>query len=348
MLLIIKKPFVVYRKPNETVVKAIFQRSDEFITNTNLSESGFVFAPFDIPACRQGRENPSIFFPLTNSEQIESIFLEEIFSEKNHELSIQNKTIDKDFHIKLVKKAIDAIEKKEFKKVVISRKEEVKISDFNLIKTYHSLLQKYPAAMVYCWFHPKVGLWMGATPELLCKIDGNHFYTMALAGTQLVTENEIAKWNEKEIIEQQLVTNFIVNELKSEIKNLKISVPYSVKAGHLWHIRTDITGEISSDISIEKIIQKLHPTPAVCGFPKQAAKDFIIKNENYNRLFYTGYFGEINVDNTSELFVNLRCMQVSDNTISIYIGGGITHDSNPDKEWEETIAKANSMKSVFY
>ncbi|MDO9260999.1 MAG: chorismate-binding protein, partial [Flavobacteriaceae bacterium] len=154
-------------------------------------------------------------------------------------------------------------------------------------------------------------------------------------------------WSPKEQIEQQMVTDFIVDELKSAIQNLTISNPTSVKAGHLWHIKTDIEGEISAESSLEKIIQKLHPTPAVCGFPKNLAKDFILSNEAYNREFYTGFLGEININLTTELFVNLRCMQVENNTISIFVGGGITKDSNPEKEWEETVAKAKTMKNVL-
>ncbi|MDP3352807.1 MAG: chorismate-binding protein, partial [Flavobacteriaceae bacterium] len=242
-----KQAFVVYKKPNQAIVNAQFQLSNEIITNFDFNESGFVFAPFD-------DEKSAVFFPLTKSELFESDFLND--NDENDKTLIEKKSSDKDFHLKLVEKAIEHIRLNEFKKVVISRKEEVKLANFNLIKTYQTLLQKYPSAMVYCWFHPKIGLWMGATPELICKIKENHFSTVALAGTQLAEDNKKVVWSQKEQIEQQLVTDFIVDELKSEIQNLTISNPYSVKAGHLWHIKTDIKGEISAESSLEKIIQK--------------------------------------------------------------------------------------------
>lgn len=335
-----KRAFVVFRKPNQTIINAQFQLSNKFVLKTDFKESGFVFAPFEA-------EKSTIFFPLSKAELFESDFFQVENSETKEGILIQNKSIDKVYHIKLIKKAIDNINSNEFKKVVISRKEEIKLVNYDLIKTYKSLLQKYPSAMVYVWFHPKVGLWMGATPELLCKVKENHFSTVALAGTQLVNENENVVWEEKEKIEQQLVTDFIVNELKDDIQNLKISTPYSVKAGHLWHIKTDIEGEISKNVTINKIIKKLHPTPAVCGLPKKSAKDFILNNEAYNREFYTGYLGEINLNTTTELFVNLRCMKIVDQDISIFVGGGITKDSSPEKEWEETVAKAKTMKNVL-
>ena len=85
--------------------------------------------------------------------------------------------------------------------------------------------------------------------------------------------------------------------------------------------------------------------------PLEPSKDFILKNENYNREFYTGFLGELNLHNednkTSELFVNLRCMKINNNTATIFVGGGITKDSNPKKEWEETVAKTNTMKNIL-
>tara|TARA_R110002050_G_scaffold282950_1_gene431081 strand:- start:217 stop:594 length:378 start_codon:yes stop_codon:yes gene_type:complete len=119
--------------------------------------------------------------------------------------------------------------------------------------------------------------------------------------------------------------------------------------------------------NINPIVKALHPTPAVCGLPKKTTKEFILKNENYNRAYYTGFLGELNfkeetsrsgnqrnkenqvyktIKNTTSLYVNLRCMQLEDTKAYIYVGGGITQDSDPNKEWEETVAKSNTMLSV--
>ena len=83
--------------------------------------------------------------------------------------------------------------------------------------------------------------------------------------------------------------------------------------------------------------------------PKELAKEFILKNENYHREYYTGFLGEIN-DKTIDLFVNLRCMKLDANQkqVSLYIGGGITKDSNATLEWEETVAKSKVMKKVLF
>jgi isochorismate synthase len=215
-------------------------------------------------------------------------------------------------------------------------------------------LQSYTSAFVYVWYHPKVGLWFGATPETLLQIENDVFKTMSLAGTQVFEENENPVWKTKELEEQQLVTDFISNQLKNIATNLEIDKTETIKAGNLLHLRTKVTGKLTiKNHQLKTLVRALHPTPAVCGLPRNIAKNFINQNENYDREFYTGFLGEINMGNSvlstmnSNLFVNLRCMKVDKNIVSIYVGGGITKDSNAKKEWEETVSKSKTMKRVL-
>lgn len=334
-----KRAFVLYRKPYETTIYSQFQLSNNQNYNSDIKTSGFVFAPFD-------SSQKKFFFDSSNAECFESTFEELNFLNTN-QFKITDVPQLKNQHIQTVKKAVNAIKQQEFDKLVISRKEELTASVFELELTFFMLLKKYPTAMVYCWYHPQVGIWMGATPELLCKITGNQFTTMALAGTQLAVQKSDVQWTQKEINEQQLVTDFITETIQPEIKVIKISDPETVQAGNLWHIKTTITGEISQHSDMEKLISKLHPTPAVCGLPKEKAFKFIVENENYNREFYTGYLGIIKKKEI-ELFVNLRCMKIENEIISIFVGGGITAASVPEKEWDETVAKAHTMKNVLF
>ena len=109
--------------------------------------------------------------------------------------------------------------------------------------------------------------------------------------------------------------------------------------------------DTANENGLYSLVDLLHPTPAVCGLPKEAAKQFILENENYNRSYYTGFLGELNMGlqnkNDSHLFVNLRCMEIEKNEAYIYVGGGITKESNPEEEWEETVAKSNIMLKVL-
>jgi len=131
----------------------------------------------------------------------------------------------------------------------------------------------------------------------------------------------------------------------------------SIRAGMLWHLKTTITGALDSGNSLKQIIEDLHPTPAVCGLPKEAAQDFILSMENYDRKYYTGFLGELNiealdvstknVDSKTTLYVNLRCMELTEKEAFIYVGGGITEASDPEKEWQETEDKSLTMLQVL-
>jgi isochorismate synthase len=340
-----KIPFVLYKKPNAKKINALFQNKNDLHYLKDFSESGFIFAPFD-------DTKKSVIFPLNKCEITHAKIPKVSKTNKNDLKEDLKNTEDKEDHLLLVKKGIDFLNKNNIKKVVLSRKEEIEIDHFDMELIFKNLLANYPAAFVYIWFHPEIGIWIGATPETLLKVKGKQYKTMALAGTQNYIGSMDVNWGDKEIQEQQFVTDYIVTELANE--KLSMGSPYSLKAGNLLHICTEISGEISSKMQLDNLINKLHPTPAVCGLPKKEAKEFILKNEGYDREYYTGFLGELNMDGVSDLFVNLRCMQIKptklpnvNRKVILYIGGGITADSDPEKEWEETVAKSEVMKKVL-
>lgn len=332
-------PFVVYCKPNSDTVLGLFQNNDTVFEVHDFTEKGFVFASFD------GSQNYII--PENVSEQWSEDWI------SNHESIPQNDfdtnddiTAQTNFQ-DLVVKGIQAIKNDEFQKVVLSRKETVSVTHFDLVTTFQKLVQQYCSAFVYCFHHPKIGTWLGASPEQLLKANADSFETMALAGTQKVVGDETVIWQQKEKEEQQFVTDYIVSKLKEASAEIQVSEAYSVKAGTLWHIKTDISGVFGQELDLKKAIQLLHPTPAVCGVPKAISKAFIVANENYNRSFYTGFLGELNRNFTSDLFVNLRCMQIENNQAHLYMGCGITKDSDPEKEWRESVNKSMTMKRIL-
>ena len=352
-----KLPFVAYRKPNAVAVKAIFQNDEIVHTVSDFTESGFVFAPFDTT-------QKAILLPF--DAVLEGTLPQVASSTITNETFVSSAQAEKKY-IHLVQKAIKKIQTTEIEKIVVSRKEEIE-SKKDPFLLFQQLLDNYPTAFVYIWFHPKVGFWAGATPETLVHAKGNTFSTMSLAGTQKFQENTKISWNQKELKEQQIVTDYIVTNLEKVTSNLDVTKAETHQAGSVVHLRSLISGRIKSTVNIGNIITTLHPTPAICGFPTEAAKAFILAEENYNRKFYTGYLGELNervettrnrnrknqensayrtVRSNSELYVNLRCMELTDDKRILYIGGGITKDSNPVMEWEETLAKSQIMKRVL-
>ena len=330
-LLLQHKPFVCYVKPNETVWNLLVQQNDEIIEFSN--QAGFVFMPF-----HEGKQLVIPFegnnFSQGNLENLEKKPTESFTSESNQKEAFEN----------LVSKGVSTIQQGKFDKVVLSRKIVLK-EQIAIVETFQNLISTYPTAFRYLFFHPKIGLWMGATPEQLVKINQNQFETVALAGTQLYSENVV--WATKEIEEQQFVTDYIVTKVKDKVNNLIVSDAKTVKAGNLAHLKSFISGELTADFQANDLIKALHPTPAVCGLPKEKAIDFILKNEGYNRKYYAGFLGEYNKNNKTDLFVNLRCLEVENDVVNIYVGCGITKDSNPEKEFIETENKSMTMRNVL-
>lgn len=337
-------PFVIYKKPNINTIKGLFQIDSKLNFSDNLSETGFVFASFD--------GNRKILIPKNNSEEIIAQFIPETVNLNSNIESNLNQTAKNNFEF-IVTKAIQEIENGTFSKVVLSRKETVDLLNFDLISLFIKLASSYPSAFTYSWFHPEIGLWMGATPETLLKVNENKFETVALAGTQLYHGSEQVLWQKKEKEEQQLVTDYIIEIVSKLVSKIQISDPKTVKAGNLLHLKTNIQGIVNENSNLNELVLLLHPTPAVCGLPKEKAIHFINENEGYNREFYAGYLGEINYKENSEtdLYVNLRCMQIQKNKdnfqANLYVGCGITKDSIPEKEWFETVNKAMTLKNVL-
>ena len=311
---------------------------------SNFEEKGFVFAPFS------SDEKAIIFSEEKSLMMSEELQLEECILK---DTILKPDNLFKEKHIKIVKKALEKIKTHELQKVVVSREELLDISEFDLVELYKKLLSSYKNAFVYVWFHPLVGLWLGATPETLLNIEGTSFKTMSLAGTQVDIQNKPLIWKSKELEEQLLVTNFIENQLVDIAGNLNTDKTETVKAGNLLHLRTKVSGDLNISSSLEELIRALHPTPAVCGLPRELARTFLFENENYDRSFYTGFLGELNLQDSkdtvksSALFVNLRCMRIQNNKATIFVGGGITKDSNASNEWEETVSKAKTMKRML-
>jgi len=207
----------------------------------------------------------------------------------------------------------------------------------------------YPNAFRYVWFHPASGLWCGATPEILIKTNGKEFSTMALAGTSIFQEDKDPSWTQKEIDEQRWVVEAIANKLQPSASVVSVSKIRNHRAGSLVHLRTDFNGVFKKNgSSLATLVGSLHPTPAVCGTPDKLAQRFIVENENYDRNYYTGFLGPINaLRKEARLFVNLRCMQIVDGKVNLFVGGGITSDSVPEAEWKETQNKLQTMLQVI-
>ncbi len=349
--------FAIWSMPGDEKIQAIVQQSGALQNVANFKNfgtiKGFVFSPFmsdDI--CNTIVLSPEKF--LIGFEEIKKFTV----SIPDKQFSLPEKfsakyiSTSKDEYLNGCNWIIDRIKNNEAQKVVYSR---VKVVTNPQKKTSADLLlglmEKYPSAFCYLFHTPTTGTWMGASPEIFICQSNKSIQTMALAGTRPhIAKTSIANdWPQKERIEQQFVTDYIKNKLTEVGADVfAVSEPYTSRAGDIEHICSDFTIEPNSDKNLfGKIVEALHPTPAICGVPKDVAIRIIAQTEKHNREFYTGFLGSVNLENKSTLFVNLRCMKVFTDKFVLFTGGGITAGSNAEAEWLETEMKANILAQVI-
>ncbi len=262
----------------------------------------------------------------------------------------------KDHFIQVVSDGLKAIHAGEFEKVVAARTLDYPLWEgFDVMEQFFRSEETYTEAFVNLISIPGRGTWMGASPELMVEVDRNQqFRTVSLAGTQpYPPESPLAEatWNQKEIEEQALVSRYIIDQFKTiRLREFEETGPRTVRAGDMIHLKTVFTVDMKATQFPELgtvMLHLLHPTSAVCGMPKYPALRFIISNEHLKREFYSGFLGPVNLEQETRLYVNLRCMQILQTRGVLYAGAGITHESVPEREWEETALKCQTLLKVM-
>ena len=251
-----------------------------------------------------------------------------------------------------------------FSKIVLARRVTVttdeSISPEDLFMHACNL---YPRMFVALVSAEKSGTWLVATPETLLEGNGNRWHTMALAGTIKLSGEQLGfdnppsadmtgkmynaqpiAWSDKNIQEQRYVATYITQCLERFTDDFTEEGPYTARAGNLVHLRSDFNFKLDDVTCLGDVINELHPTPAVCGIPKEDAREFILANESVPRKYYSGFMGILNPNGDTNIYVSLRCMQIDGNMYGLYAGGGLLIDSVEKQEWGETEAKMKTMK----
>ncbi|MGR9053576.1 MAG: chorismate-binding protein, partial [Gammaproteobacteria bacterium] len=199
---------------------------------------------------------------------------------------------DKKPFIAFVRQGIENIGRGELEKIVAARTQTLAIErDFSPFAVFQSLSEAYPDTCVSLFSHRNAGTWLGASPEPLLRKDrGNIVHTVSLAGTKprpnLNGNTESAVWSRKEFDEQHLVTAFIRDALARQgIEDYRSIGPEIYSVGNICHLKTALSVNMNhaanSALDLSRLIKDLHPTPAVCGVPKQAALEFTRKYEPF-------------------------------------------------------------------
>jgi isochorismate synthase len=255
----------------------------------------------------------------------------------------------------LVEEAVHYIRSTDIRKVVASRATETPLpTGFHPVTTFEKLCERYPHAFISLVSIPNLGTWIGASPETLLTIKTGKLKTVALAGTQAYRADiplGQVSWGAKEIEEQALVGDYIRHFFRQlNLAEVIEEGPHTVRAGNIVHLQTKFTIKLAETGLLRlgnQILDELHPTSAVCGMPRKEALSFILEKELYDRAFYSGFLGPVHVDEQSQLYVNLRCMQLTPASAILYVGAGITQDSVPQLEWQETILKSQTLLPVL-
>ena len=331
--------YALYRLPGEreyTEVRQLGGGVQKETTFEALSvHQGFVIAPFSISEeCPLLIINPEVCVRHSVPEcNVSNCYKGDFSKDKESYISNFN-----DFHTRL----LDGT----FRKIVLSRKSEVtRYGEYSDEEIFFKACRMYPDQFVALVSTPYSGTWLMATPEILLEGDGSLWHTMALAGT--MRNEPDATWNDKNKREQKYVGDYIGNILKQFTDSVSVKGPYTVRAGGLVHLRSDFSFSLKSSSDIGKLIDMLHPTPAVCGLPKKEALSYILSSEHSERLYYSGFTGILDTKGNTHLFVSLRCMKMTQNRYSLYAGGGLLDASTAEKEWLETEAKMETMKKCL-
>ncbi|MFD2202507.1 chorismate-binding protein [Shivajiella indica] len=360
----------VWRLPKSNFLQVLIDKSGKTKRVDPILEelpSGFIVHPFEDQQDQKAffLEADSYFkidlnIPLAEqADQIDSIkeikSLEEnagilrksfVNPKEQHTLGYYKACTKKDF-VSLVQKGIEAIKSGQLNKIVPARLKKKTLSEeFDLVQSIKSLVYTYPNAFINFFHIPGVGTWLGASPEILIQTRGDAFYTMSLAGTQKARgDNPLknAAWTQKEIEEQALVSRYIVDCFKKiRLREYDEQGPKTVLAGNLLHLRSDFKVDMKATNFPQLgsvMLKLLHPTSAVCGMPRNKAFEFLREFEKLNRSLFAGYIGPANVEGETSIFVNLRTAMLTEKEAFLFAGAGVTEDSNPEKEWEETEMK---------
>ncbi len=198
--------------------------------------------------------------------------------------------------------------------------------------------------------HPTL---VGASPELLISVRNGKIFANPLAGSEPRCHNE--KENQrlaqqlmqsgKDRREHKLVVDEVVKILTPFCRSLNVPLqPSVITTPTMLHLSTEIEGElINNSISSIEVALALHPTPAVCGYPHELAREAIEKLETHDRDAFAGMVGWCDAKGNGDWAVTIRCAKIQGNEMTLYAGAGVVAGSCPEKEWKETGAKFKTI-----
>lgn len=257
---------------------------------------------------------------------------------------------------KNIGKAISEIKAGVFDKVVLANATTM---TFNKVLSAYDLLsdsrQKNYGCFHFLWSENGNEIFIGSSPERLYQRQQRTFLTEALAGTVAVSDDPLqtdqnALWllsDHKNRYENWLVVDDICEHLADCTSDIEVGEAEIKRLRNVQHLRRKIHTVLLDNICDSDCLERIHPTAAVAGLPRDEAKQFIAENEGFKRGWYAGTLGYISPE-LAEFCVTLRSALVVKEKLTIYAGAGIVAESDPESEWQEIARKALAMADLVH
>lgn len=363
-------PFFLYRRPGmHPWVLAVFTPSS-LHRLSNLGElnnrQGFVLAPFNRsathplllltnPTLYEGEEAIKAYLKGVNAGnqptngEADTVTRVEAAAGKTDTPPLEPETDKKAYHV-AYETCLDAINSGLCQKIVLSRQEKYpRPVGFSAALFFSKACAAYPEAFVYLCHTSLTGTWLGSSPEQLLESRGNEWTTVALAGTRAGSRKGLAGWDTKNLDEQRIVSYHVEAVLDSFARSTVKEGPVSSRAGGLTHLKTTYRFSLPEKLTgkMGDLLASLHPTPATCGWPTTEALSVLERCEKHSRAYYAGFLGPLQVEGLTALYVNLRCMHIETDKLTLFAGGGLLADSTVTAEWAETTLKLQTLVSLM-
>ena len=255
-----------------------------------------------------------------------------------------------------VAEAVAAILDGALRKVVLARSVVVRSDHapdgFNLVS---HLERSYRQCFSFGW-RVNGATFVGASPELLVRLDGGAVTSNPLAGSARRGEGEAEDrlladrlmHSEKDRIEHRYVVDDVAERLEPFVEALDVPDHPSLKRmATVQHLSTQISGTVRSGTHVLDLVDALHPTPAVGGTSRGAAQAFIDRAEGFDRGWYSGGVGWFDAEGDGEFAISLRCGLLEGTRAHVFAGAGIVEDSRPELELNETRLKLRPMLELL-
>jgi menaquinone-specific isochorismate synthase len=254
---------------------------------------------------------------------------------------------------KMLLKALDQIRRGNLDKVVLARMCELRSEgEIEIEPALRRLNERFDGCYRFL-FEPRAGhAFFGATPELLVGVHADQLDTMGLAGSvragntpaETAAHAEKLLSSEKDLHEHALVVRMIRQRLAPHVSALhSLDKPGVMTLQNIQHLHTPIHATLREREGVLPWVERLHPTPALGGQPREEAMRFIEINEPVLRGWYGAPVGLIRPNLDGEFCVAIRSAVVQEDRAWLYAGCGVVADSQPDNEWDETALKFKAM-----